>query len=262
MAIHSTAIIHPKAELAEDVEVGPYSIIEAGVQVGRGTVIGPYCVLTGRTTVGENNHFFSGAQIGILSQDLKHKAGLVGRTVIGDNNLLREFVTISASTMEKDEDETRATSIGSNCLLMACTHVGHDSVLGDGVVMANNAALSGHVTINDHVTIGGLTGIHQFCRVGTQAFVGGMSRINMDVPPYMIVEGHPARCYGPNVVGLKRHGFDADARTHIKMIYKILYRTGLNISQALEQIRRAVPACPERENLLEFVKTSTRGLLK
>ncbi|MFP4501047.1 MAG: acyl-ACP--UDP-N-acetylglucosamine O-acyltransferase [Candidatus Hydrogenedentota bacterium] len=262
MAIHSTAIVHPQADLAEDVEVGPFTIIDEHVRIGAGTVVGPHCVLTGRTTIGERNHFFSGAQVGILSQDLKHQPGLVGRVSIGTGNIVREFVTISASTMEAEADAERATIIGDDCLLMACTHVGHDSHMGDGVVMANNSALSGHVHVCDMVTIGGLTGVHQFCRVGEQAFVGGMSRINMDVPPYMIAEGHPARCYGPNLVGLKRHGFDTDARTHIKMMYKILYRSGLNTSQALEQIHRVVPACPERARLLEFVTASSRGILK
>lgn len=262
MAIHPTALVHPRAELAEDIEIGPFSIVDEFVRIGRGTVIGPHCVITGRTVIGENNRFYSGAQVGILSQDLKHKPGHVGRTIIGNGNLVREFVTISAHTVEDETDTVRATVIGDNCLLMACTHVGHDSRLGNGVIMANNAALSGHVEVFDHVTIGGLTGIHQFCRVGEQAFVGGMSRINMDVPPFMIAEGHPARCYGPNVVGLKRHGFDKDARTHVKMMYKILYRSGLNTSQALEQIRMVIPDCPERATLLSFVRSSSRGILK
>ena len=262
MSIHSTAIVHPGAELAGDVEVQAFTIIDEHVQIGPGCVIGPHCVLTGRTVIGENNRFYSGAQIGVLSQDLKHKAGLVGRTLIGNNNMFREFVTVSASTLEKDEDDNRLTVIGDDCLFMACTHVGHDCKVGSGVIMANNAALSGHVHVCDHVTLGGLAGVHQFCRIGEQAFIGGMARINMDVPPFMIAEGHPARCYGPNMVGLKRHGFEKEARTTIKSMYRILYRSGLNTSQALEEIKRTVPACREREILLDFVAASDRGILK
>lgn len=261
MSIHATAIVHPKAELAEDVEVQAFTIIDEHVHVGRGTVVGPHCVITGRTVIGENNRFYSGAQIGILSQDLKHKAGLVGRTRIGNGNIFREFVTVSASTLEQAEED-RVTVIGDNCLLMACTHIGHDCKVGSGVIMANNSALSGHVQVLDYVTLGGLAGVHQFCRIGTQAFIGGMSRINMDVPPYMIAEGHPARCYGPNAVGLKRHGFDKDARATIKTMYRLLYRSGLNTSQALEEIKKAVPDCIERRTLLTFIQESTRGILK
>ncbi|MBP8127972.1 MAG: acyl-ACP--UDP-N-acetylglucosamine O-acyltransferase [Candidatus Hydrogenedentes bacterium] len=262
MNIHPTAIVHPKAELAEDIEVQAFSIIHEHVRIGRGTVVGPHCVITGRTVIGEDNRFFSGAQIGILSQDLKHKPGLVGRTQIGDGNMFREFVTVSASTLEHDDDEQRVTVIGDHCLFMACTHIGHDCKLGSGVIMANNSALSGHVQVLDYVTLGGLAGVHQFCRVGTQAFIGGMSRINMDVPPYMIAEGHPARCYGPNAVGLKRHGIDKDARATIKTMYRILYRSGLNTSQALEEIKKSVPDCVERRTLLTFIQESTRGILK
>lgn len=262
MKIHPTAIVHPKAALAEDVEVQAFSIVEEFVCIGRGTVVGPHCVLTGRTEIGENNRFFSGAQIGILSQDLKHRAGLVGKTVIGNNNMFREFVTISASTLENDGEEDRVTRIGDRCLFMACTHVGHDCRVGSNVIMANNSALSGHVEVEDSVTLGGLAGVHQFCRVGTQAFIGGMSRINMDVPPFMIAEGHPAHCYGPNIVGLKRHGFDKDARATIKTMYRILYRSGLNTTQALEEINQSVPQCREREMLLSFIRESTRGILK
>lgn len=262
MNIHPTAIVHRGAELGEEVEVQAFTIIDEHVRIGRGTVVGPHCVLTGRTEIGENNHFFSGAQIGVLSQDLKHKAGLIGRTRIGNNNMFREFVTISASTLESEKDEHRITTIGNDCLFMACTHVGHDCKVGSGMIMANNSALSGHVHVGDYVTLGGLAGVHQFCRVGSQAFIGGMARINMDVPPFMIAEGHPARCYGPNMVGLKRHGFEKDARTTVKTMYRLLYRSGLNTSQALEEIKRSVPACKERELLLEFVLSSERGILK
>ncbi|HNR32208.1 MAG TPA: acyl-ACP--UDP-N-acetylglucosamine O-acyltransferase [Candidatus Hydrogenedentes bacterium] len=262
MSIHPTAIVHSSAELAEDVEVQAFSIIDEHVRIAAGTVVGPHCVITGRTVIGKNNRFYSGAQIGILSQDLKHKPGLIGYTRIGDGNLFREFVTISASTLEDSQDEDRLTSIGDHCLFMACTHVGHDCRVGNHVIMANCSALSGHVQVCDYVTLGGLAGVHQFCRIGAQAFIGGMSRISMDVPPYMIAEGHPARCYGPNVVGLKRHGVDKDARTNIKTMYRLLYRSGLNTSQALEEIKKSVPETPERETLLSFVLSSTRGILK
>lgn len=260
MNIHPTAIIDPKAELASDVEVQPFSIVGPHVTIGAGSVIGPHCVITGRTDIGENNRIFSGCQIGVLSQDLKHKEGLVGRTIIGNNNVLREHVTVSASTMTSYDDDHRTTSLGNSCLLMAYTHVAHDCHLGDHIVMANCASLSGHVDVEDRAILGGLSGIHQECVIGTMAFVGGMTRVTKDVPPYMIVEGNPGRCHGPNSVGLRRVGYDADARRRIKQMHRIMFRSNLNTTQALQEIEATVEESDERNHFVDFVRKSIRGI--
>jgi UDP-N-acetylglucosamine acyltransferase len=262
MSIHPTAIVHPKAQLDATVEVGPFAIIEANVQIGARSTVGPHSLITGRTVIGEDNHFFNGAQIGILSQDLKHAPELMGRTIIGNGNLFREFMTVSASTHSCPEDEDKVTRIGDKCLFMAYTHVAHDCTVGSGVIMANCSALSGHVQVDDHAILGGLTGIHQFTRVGTRSFVGGMARINKDVLPFMIVEGHPAKCYGPNTIGLERAGYDAAGRGRIKKMYKLLYRSELNTAQAVKAIEEQVADSPERAMILDFIRSSGRGLSK
>jgi UDP-N-acetylglucosamine acyltransferase len=262
MSIHKTAIIDPSAELADDVEVQAYSIIEANVRIGAGSVIGPHCVIGAGTIMGEKNRTYSGAQVGVAPQDLKHIEGAQGRTEIGDGNIFREFVTISSSTVYKNDTEEKVTRIGSNCLFMATAHVGHDCIVGDRLIMANGSALSGHVTVQDRVNIGGIVGVHQFCVLGQMSFIGGMARINKDVPPYMLVEGHPARCFGPNRVGLERNGLTPEAIKEIRKVYKVLYRSGLNTTQALARITEEIAPSPEREVLVDFVKASKRGICK
>lgn len=262
MNIHPTAIVDAKAKIHEDAEIGPFSIIGPDVEIGAGTVVGPHCVLTGRTVIGQGNQFFSGSQVGVLSQDLKHKEGLVGRTTIGDNNMFREHVTISASTMSSFDDDHRVTSIGSGCLFMAYSHVAHDCHVGNYVVMANSSALAGHVDVEDMAGLGGLSGVHQDCVVGKLSYVGAMSRISKDVPPFMICEGHSAKCHGPNTVGLRRNGMDAEARKRIKTIYRIMFRSDLNTTQALHEIEATVPDCEERNHFVEFVRKSLRGITK
>ncbi len=262
MSIHSTAIVHPGAQLASSVEVHAYSIIGEHVAIGEGTEVGPHCVIDGRTVIGRNNRIFSGTQIGVVSQDLKHRRDLFGRVAIGDNNMIREHVTISASTMRSEEDDHRVTSIGSDCLFMACSHVAHDCHVGNHVIMANGALLAGHVDVEDRVFLGGLSGVHQECIVGTMAFIGGLTKIAKDVPPYMLYEGNPARCGGPNSVGLRRLGLDEAARKRIKQIYKIIWRSGLNTSQALEEVEKTVEDSEERDMLVQFVRKSTRGITK
>lgn len=261
MNIHPSAIVSPDAQLAPDVEVGPFTIIDGQVAIGAGTRVGPHCVLTGRTTIGEGNEFFSGAQIGILSQDKKHVEGLVGRTLIGHNNQFREHCTISASTMEADGDAGRATRIGSGCLFMAYSHVGHDSSVGDEAILSNCAALAGHVHIEAKAVISGLCGVHQECNIGRLAFVGGMSGVTQDVPPFFIAKGNPARIVGPNAVGLQRNGFDAKARARVKQMFRLLYRAGLNTTQALNEIEARVEDSPERAEMLAFIRASKRGIV-
>lgn len=262
MKIHPTAIVHPDAQLADDVEVQPYTIIGGHVFIGAGTVVGPHCVIEGRTVIGKNNRIFSGAQIGVLSQDLKHREGLIGRTSIGDGNTIRETVTISASTMLSEEDDHRVTTIGDHCLLMTCSHVAHDCHLGNEVVMANCVLLAGHVDVEDQVIIGGSTCIHQECVLGKMAFLGGMTRITKDAPPYMVLEGNPVRCFGPNSVGLRRNGLDEAARARVKQIYRIVYRSELNTTQALEEIERSVEQSEERDTFVQFTRKSVRGITK
>jgi UDP-N-acetylglucosamine acyltransferase len=264
MPIHPTAIIDPSAELASDVEVQAFSIIEAQVQIGAGTVIGPHNVIGAGTVMGQHNRTYSGAQVGVAPQDLKHNRERVGNTFLGDNNTIREFVTISSSTVygEGPAEASKATRIGSHCLFMATCHVGHDCFLGDHVIIANGSPLAGHVTIHDRAFIGGLTGIHQFCTIGTMAFVGGMARVNKDVLPYMLCEGHPARCFGPNVIGLERNGLSPEQIKTIRNIYKLLYRSDLNTTHAVERIVAEIPDSEEKSTLLDFIANARRGLTK
>ena len=177
MKIDKTALIHPDATLADGVEVQAYSVIGPQVTIGSGTIVGPHCVIDGNTQIGERNMFYSGSQIGVLSQDLKHGESLVGQTIIGNENQFREHTSVSASTMEEDSDDHRVTSIGDGCLFMASSHVAHDCHVGNNIIMANCVCLSGHVDVHDYAIIGGLSGVHQFSVVGTMAFVGGMSRV-------------------------------------------------------------------------------------
>jgi len=262
MNIHPTAIIDSRAELADDVEVQAYTIIGPHVRIGAGSIVGPHCVFDGRTEIGERNEFFSGSQIGVLSQDLKHDRDFTGRTRIGNANIFREHVTVSASTMSRADDDDRVTSIENDCMFMAYSHVAHDCHVGSHVIMANCAALSGHVDVEDRAIIGGLSGVHQECSVGKLAFVGGLSRVAKDVPPFMIVDGNPARCCGPNVVGLKRYGMDSARRGHIKQMFKIMFRSNLNTTQAIEEILNVVEDIEDREHFLSFVRRSVRGIIK
>ncbi len=263
MSIHPTAIVHSSVELGQGVQVQPYVIIEADVRIGDGSVIGPYCVIGSGTVMGKENHCFAGAQIGVVPQDLKHIKNRFGKTIIGNNNTFREYVTVSSSTVYADDtDDNKATVIGDNCLFMACTHVAHDCSIGNRVIMANNSALAGHVKVEDYASIGGLSGVHQFCTVGQYSFVGAMSRVSKDVLPYMITEGYPAQCFGPNVIGLQRQGFSSDAISRIRQMYRLLYRSNLNTQQAVEAILEQVPDSPERQVILDFIRNSKRGLSK
>ncbi len=227
-----------------------------------GPSVGPHCVIDGRTVLGQGNRLYSGAQVGVVSQDLKQKSEFVGRLEIGDRNVIREHATISASTMSSYEDEHRITSIGDDCLIMTCAHVGHDCDVGSNVILANCVALAGHVKVEDCAIIGGLSAIHQFCAVGKMAMIGGLSRVWHDVAPFMIVDGNPARCCGPNTRGLQRNGVSDEARSSIKTIYKIMFRSTLNTTQAIYEIEASVDECPERTHFIDFVQNSIRGITK
>ncbi|OUC13151.1 MAG: acyl-[acyl-carrier-protein]--UDP-N-acetylglucosamine O-acyltransferase [Alkalinema sp. CACIAM 70d] len=232
--IHPTAVIHPGAELHPTVQVGAYAVIGAKVKVGAGTVIGPHVVLDGDTRVGERNQIFPGAAIGLEPQDLKYD-GSCGPVRIGDGNQIREYVTIHRPT--HDDDVTR---IGNNNLLMAYTHVGHNSVIEDQVIIANSVALAGHVHIESQARLSGVLGVHQFVRIGRLAMVGGMARIDRDVPPYMMVEGNPSRVRSLNLVGLQRAGVadlqDGEVLKSLKQAFRLLYRSQSTFAQAVEQL--------------------------
>lgn len=254
--IHPTAIIDPKAEIDTDVAIGPYSIVGPNVRIGKGCRIGVHVFIDGNTTIGKNNQFSTGAIIGSPPQDLKHRGGRYS-LVIGDNNIVREYATINTSTSMEN-----STCIGSNNIFMAYSHVAHDCDIHNGVVMANYSALAGHVIVEDRAILGGLVGIHQFVRVGTLAMIGGLSKATKDVMPYSMVDGHPARWQGINFVGLKRNGIPGDTRTDIKRAFKIVCRSNLNTSQALDRLRGTFDGRPEISHLIEFIQSSSRGVCK
>lgn len=255
--IHPTAIVDSKAQLASDVEVGPYAIVGADVKIGEGTVVQAHAYLSGHATIGKKCEIFPFACVGMKSQDLKYQDGDVTFVEIGDNTVLREFSTVHLGTRPGE-----VTRVGSRCLIMAYCHIAHGCNVGNDVIMSNLATLAGEVVLEDFSVVGGMTGVHQFCRVGTYAMVGGASKIRQDCPPYMITEsiGQDTRVLGPNIVGLQRHGFPAEVRTALKEAFRLIYREGLNRSQALERIKYEVDDLSEIKRLIEFYTTSKRGV--
>jgi UDP-N-acetylglucosamine acyltransferase len=253
--IHPTAIVHPDAQLGRGVIVGPYSIIGPDVVIGDQTEIGAQVVLENRVVLGARNRIFTGAVIGSAPQDLKYE-GADSSVVIGDDNTIREYVTINIAT-----EEHESTYVGSGCLLMAYAHVAHNSRLGDQVIMANSVNLAGHVTVDDHAIIGGMTAVHQFVSIGAHCFVGGLSRLSKDVPPFIKVAGIPSMPAGVNSIGLERRGFTPEQIARVKDAYRLLYRRGLRREEALEQIlaggRDLIAETFER-----FFAHSTRGIVR
>ncbi len=254
--IHPAAIVHPKAKLSPAVSVGPYSIIGANVSIGGGTEIGTHCVIEGNTRIGKNCRIFTGAVIGSVPQDLKFK-GEKTHLEIGDNNIIREYVTVNLGTKA-----TGKTVIGDNNLIMAYSHIAHDCRVGNRVIIANGGTLAGHVTLEDRAILGGLVAIHQFVRVGTLAIIGGCSKVIQDIPPYSTCDGRPARFYGLNVVGLRRAGIGKQIRKDLKTAFKLLSQSGLSISHALEEIEKQIPKSREIKHLIEFIKESERGICR
>jgi len=252
--IHPTAVVSSRAWLDDDVVVGPYTVIGDNVKIGCGTRVGNFCVIENDTTLGARCKVFTGAVIGSIPQDLKFD-GSPTALVIGDNNTIREYVTINISTSLE-----HPTRVGHNNLIMAYSHIAHDCRLGDACILANGATLGGHVTLGDRVVVGGLTAIHQFVRMGKLCIVGGCSKVVTDLPPYATCDGHPARFYSLNLVGLKRAGVGADAIRNLKAAYKIYFQSGLGKQHALEQIRKTVPSCPEVDEALAFIMSSKRGI--
>lgn len=254
--IHSTAVIDPKAELARDVRVGPYSVIGPEVTIAAGSEIGAHVVLEGRVRIGARCRIGHGAVIGGVPQDLKFREGTPTGVAVGDDTALREYVTIHRATHEGHD-----TTLGRHCLVMGSSHIAHDCVLGDHVIVINYAGLTGHVTVEDRVTIGGLTGIHPFSRIGTYAYIGGCSKVTQDVPPFMMVDGVPAVARSVNVVGMRRGGIDAASRRQVQSAFRLLYRSGLAPGAALKRVKEELGDHPLVARLVEFVASSKRGVV-
>jgi UDP-N-acetylglucosamine acyltransferase len=254
--IHPTAIVHPQAILGDGCEIGPYCVIGGEVELGPGCRLHSHVVLDGCTVLGRENELFPFASAGLKTQDLKWKGG-VTRTRIGDRNTFREHVTIHSAT---GDGET--TLIGSGNLLLAYSHVAHNVVLGDRIIMSNAATLGGHVVVEDSAVVGGLAAVHQFCRIGRMSIIGGCSKVVQDVPPFMLADGNPAQTRTINKVGLERNGVPEETQSAIKQAFKILFREGLTVSNALQQIEAELPPLPEIQHLVQFARASERGLSK
>jgi UDP-N-acetylglucosamine acyltransferase len=254
--IHSTAVVHPKAQIGDACEIGPYCVIGEHVVLGPACRLHSHVVVDGHTVLGRENQIFPFASIGLQTQDLKWKGGLT-RTQVGDRNTFREYVTINSATSDGE-----TTLVGSDNHILAYSHLAHNVNIGNHVIMSNVGTLAGHVTVEDHAVIGGVVAIHQFCRIGKMSMIGGCSKVVQDVPPFMLADGNPAQTRTINKVGLERRGISEESQTALKQAYKILFREGLTISNALVRIEKELPQLPEIEHLLQFARTSERGLSK
>jgi len=260
MNIHPTAIIDPQAELDSSVKVDPYAIIEKGVRIGSDTQIKPHSVITGPTTIGSGNVIGPFATVGAPPQDLKYK-GEDTRLIIGDNNQIREYVSLHRGTVTG----SGITTVGSGNLLMGYVHIAHDCIVGNHTILANGATLAGHVQVEDHAIIGGLVAIHQFTRIGAYSYSGGLSGISKDVPPFIIVSGtrKNMRVSGINKVGLRRHGFDNDTLKKLDRAYKIIFMSpDLLLKDALEQVTAEIIGCEPVDRLIDFFRTSKHGVIR
>ena len=259
--IHPTALVASTAQLADDVSVGAYTLIGPDVSVGAGSRIGPHCVIEGHTRIGRDNQIFQFSSIGAAPQDMKY-AGEATELIIGDRNTIREFCTFNTGTVQ----DGGATRIGNDNWIMAYVHIAHDCQLGDHIILANNATLAGHVHLADWVFIGGLTGIHQFVKIGAHAMAGFASAVTQDVPPFMTVDGNPLAVHGFNVVGLRRRGFTAERIAGVKQMHKLLYRQGKTLAQATEEIAALADSSPESRDdvalMTAFLAQATRGIAR
>jgi len=255
--IHPQAIVDPKAIIAPGVSIGAFSIIGADVIIEEGTWVGPHVVINGPTTIEKNNKIYQFASIGEAPQDKKY-AGEPTRLEIGDNNIIRESVTISRGTAQ----DSGVTRLGNDNLIMAYAHIAHDCQVGNSTVFANSTSLAGHVHVADYVIFGGFTLVHQFCKIGAYCFTAMGSAISKDVPPYLRVAGHMAKPYGLNSEGLKRRGFSPDAIAQLRDAYKILYRSSLTLEQATQRLSEKAEASKEIKYFLDFIKASGRGIIR
>jgi UDP-N-acetylglucosamine acyltransferase len=255
-SIHSSAVVHPEAGIGADCEIGPYCVIGPHVVLGPKCRLHSHVVIDGHTRLGAGNEIFPFACIGLKTQDLKWKGGTT-RTEIGDHNTFREYVTIHSATGDGE-----VTRVGSNNHILAYCHLAHNVLLGNHIIMSNVATLAGHVTVEDHAVVGGLAAVHQFCRIGKMAMVGGCSKVVQDVPPFMMADGNPAETRTINKVGMERNGVGEAAQSAMRQAYKLLFREGLTVSNALIRVEQEVPKSPEIEHLIAFVRTSDRGISK
>ncbi|MEK6791080.1 MAG: acyl-ACP--UDP-N-acetylglucosamine O-acyltransferase [Deltaproteobacteria bacterium] len=255
--IHPTASIHPGAEIDTGVEIGPYTVIAEDVRIGKNTKIGPHVVIDRWTTIGANCNIFQFTSIGAPPQDLGYK-GEKTEVIIGDNNVIREFVTIHRATTKQQ----RKTVCGSNNLFMNYVHIAHDCSLGDNIIMANSATLAGHVSIADHAIVGGLVAIHQHVRIGAYCIIGGATAVSKDIPPYVLAVGNRAKLYGLNSVGLRRQGFTRAELEEIKRSYNIIFRSSLTLSEAIERLKTEMPDSPHAKRFVDFITASKRGLAR
>jgi UDP-N-acetylglucosamine acyltransferase len=255
--IHSTALVHPKAQIAEDVGIGPYSVIGENVRLHAGTQVQAHVVIEGWTEIGEHCRIFPFASIGSIPQDLKF-AGEESQVRIGNRNTIREYVTVNRGTGQGGG----ITKVGDDNLLMAYVHVAHDCLIGNHVILANAATLAGHITVGDFAVIGGLTGLHQFVRIGRHAIIGGCSAVAQDVPPFVSAVGNRVKLYGLNTVGLKRQGFGEEQMACLKTAYKLLFRSKMPMKEAVQKVRDELSHSPEAQELATFVESSERGVCR
>jgi UDP-N-acetylglucosamine acyltransferase len=258
MMIHHTAIVHPTAEIAEDAKIGPYSIIGENVTIGYGTRVASHVVICQNTVIGNHCDILQFASIGETPQDLKY-SGEETQVIIGDHNVIREYVTIHRASVHGDGK----TELGSHNFFMAYCHVAHDCKIGDHVIMANGATLGGHIEIEDHAILGGLSAAHQFVRIGTHCIVSGLTGIPKDIPPYTMAAGERARLYGLNLTGLKRHQFPEATLRSLKKAYRLLFRSKLPLSQAVQRVLDdEIASVPEVAHLIDFIQHSERGVCR
>ncbi|OGT63406.1 MAG: acyl-[acyl-carrier-protein]--UDP-N-acetylglucosamine O-acyltransferase [Gammaproteobacteria bacterium RIFCSPHIGHO2_12_FULL_45_12] len=253
--IDATAIIDPTAKIAENVHIGPYSVIGPEVEIGEGTWIGPHVVIQGPTRIGRDNKIYQFSSVGEAPQDLKYQNEKTW-LIVGDNNVIREFCTINRGTVQGGGH----TGIGNRNLLMAYVHIAHDCEVGNDTVFANNASLAGHVKVEDHVIFGGFSGVFQFCRIGAHSFISTNSVVIKDVPPFLKVAGYYAKPYGLNMVGLQRRGFAVETVKALRRAYKVLYRNGLTLASALEELQKQ--ETPEIQQLFQFIQASSAGIVR
>lgn len=254
--IHPTAVLHPKTRLGADCEIGPYCVLGEHVELGDGCRLHSHVVIDGHTRLGKENEIFPFACLGKKTQDLKWKGG-VTRLEVGDRNTIREYATLHSAT-----EDGHATVVGSDNNLLSCTHTAHDCILGNHIVMSSFAGLAGHVIVEDQAILAGYVAVHQFCRIGRLAMIGGCSKVCQDVPPFMLADGSPAKTVTTNKVGLERAGLSEEAQTALRQAYKLLFREGLTISNALTRIEQELPLLPEVQYLVQFVRASERGISK
>jgi UDP-N-acetylglucosamine acyltransferase len=256
--IHPTAIVDPKAEIGENVDIGPYSVIEKGVSLGEGTKIGPHVVVREGTQIGKRCQIYQFSSIGEAPQAIAYR-GEPTLLQVGDHNIIREYVTLHRGSVKGGGK----TVLGNENFIMAYSHIAHDCQIGNQVVMANGATLAGHILIEDYAIIGGLSAIHQFCRVGTHAFISGLTGVSLDIPPYMLSSGNRAKLFGLNSVGLKRANFSEETLKALKMVYRTIFRSGLTLEKAIKKVGEDdVSHIPEVQHLLQFIQHSKRGICR